>query len=254
MKNKKSKEAFSRFFALAEKYENDPTAQLGRMIASNSDSFKEAQRIFLLGFRTLVTGIKASGAIRISDLANYFLNDKSISSDIKIKVAYQLMKVTKGQWFKKNDDHDVKFSSYFKTPASIKENLSSIKEYLISMNDQSRLSEIVYGLGKTKSIHVTFPSHFYALQGARRINVNAAYPIDLIDMFVVNNKKIADLAKKMNNGFTFSSEKEFIEFAASFGASDRARAMIEAARPELLEANSLAQKGVKVKLIDKHSF
>lgn len=253
-KGRKGQEAFRKFVALDESLFDLLNQSKARNLASDNSNLKNAERIFLQSFRGLVLAIKKSEAIRLSDLVGYLLSSKDVSTNVKMKVAYQLMKVTKGSWFIKKDQADEVFAGYFKTPALIKENLASIQEHLIRMSDDGRLKTVMGTMNSTPDIIVTFPSHFYGLQAARRINVNAAYHIDLIDMFGVANEKLTALAEKMAKGFVFKSEKEFIEFADTLGKKDIAMAMLKLGSTGQKEALNIRKSGLKVKVIDKQSL
>jgi hypothetical protein len=252
MKGKEGKEAFKNYIVNSESWEKLWSGEPSRNIASENERLKQAERIFLLGFRNLVVAIKNSKATSISDVLNYSLSSKSpFSEDIKLKIAYQVMKVTKGVWFNAETQVEKKFVSYFATPSSIRDNSDLIQDELRDLLYSNKIDRAVERLGKTPDVYVAFKSKMNG--STRRINANLAYHIDLVDMFDVNNKEITKLANELKNGAVFKNAEQFISFAESFGQGGKARQMVELAESQIKEVRKL-ERNFTIDQLQNHSF
>lgn len=210
-----------------------------RGLASENPRVRRAERIFLLGFRNLVKAVKGSQAVTTKDFLQFILGPQSpFDQGVQLKVAYQVMKVTKGLWFNPKTPAERRAISFFQSPASMRDYQTDIVDFLLALADDDRLVDVAAQLGKTPDVFVSFPSQF-AGGGNRRINVNLAYHIDLIDMFGMNNEAIAELAQKLDEGPVFSNAQEFLRFAGSIGKEAQAVQWVAKAQEEIKEVSKL---------------
>ncbi len=239
---------FKNYIAQSEAWSEGPR----RDLASENERVQRAERVFLLSFRNLVMAIKRGQAITTKEFLDALISERSLfDQDVKLKVAYQVMKVTKGLWFEPRNEMEKSSVELFQTPASINRNAEAIYQFLVGLSDQDRLSDVYSKLAKTPEIYVSFPSGFSGNRN-RRININLAYHIDLIDMFKGNNAAITSLARRLDKGETFSSANEFLEFAQSIQKKAQAQKWLEDARKEIASVKNLPNSFMIRDLRNRH--
>lgn len=236
-KGKKGAKAFAIWSGFADE-------SYGRRIASE-DRQARNERIFLLGFRKLVEVMVESKAGTLKQLLVYMLDQ--LDTDQRIRVAYQVMKVAHGSFL---TDAGA-LASYFSSPASIRSNIDAIYAGLENLDNENRLDTVVGRLDSLPPVFVSFESKLS--NGSKRLNINAAHHIDLIDMFGGNHHRIQQLASRLDKGEGFESADEFLAFAATFGAEDLARTLIERADKEIGELGQL-EKSFRFKDLVNHSL
>jgi len=243
---------FKQYITQSQDWENLWISGPKRDIASENARAQRAEKIFLASFRNLVIAIKNGQTITTKEFLDAIINERSsFDQDIKLKVAYQVMKVTKGLWFKPKSEEEKKAITFFQTPGSIQRNIDGIYQFLTSLHDQDRLKDVYAKLGQTQEIYVSFPSGFAGGRN-RRINVNLAYHIDLIDMFGGNNAAINELAVRLDRGDTFNSPNEFLQFAERIGKRTQAQKMLDEARKEINEVQNLSNRFMIQDLRNRH--
>lgn len=216
----------------------------GRRVASEERQARN-ERIFLLGFRKLVESMIQSKAGTLKELLTFMLDQ--LDTDQRIRVAYQIMKVSLGSMF---TDAGV-LTSYFSSPASIRANIEAIYAGLENLDNENRLDAVVGKLDSLPPVYVAFESKIS--NGKKRLNINAAHHIDLIDMFGGNHHRIQQLAARLDKGEGFESADEFVAFAATFGAEEVARTLIEQADSEIGELGQL-EKSFRFHDLVNHSL
>ena len=214
--------------------------------APASDRALEAQKIFLLSFRSLVEAIKASQATTINDLIEYLIdNPKDRDSEKQMRVAYQVLKVSKASLMPSNDSSSEKMRSYFQSTSAISRNQDAIADTLRELLANGRLSATYAKFTRVPEVFVSYASKMSG--GAkRRINLNLAHHIDLIDLFDGNNKEIKSLAGELANGPVFKDAQSAINFASKIGKQSVMSAAIEAANKELIEVRKLESMGQEI--------
>lgn len=221
-------------------------AQSGRMPAN--ERAQEAEKIFLLSFRSLVEAIKAAQATTIQDLLNILIK-KDTDGERQMRVAYQLLKVSRGSLLPMNAELDQKLANYFESPATISRNQNEITDALRDLLSQGDLARTYAKFSPTPEVYISYASKL-AGGGKRRINLNLAHHIDLIDFFGENNKKIHELAKSLSKGAVFKDGASALAFADQIGKRDVVQAALTAAQTELVEVRKLEDIGAK--LIESH--
>lgn len=228
-------------------------SSIGRNVA-NDERKAEIEKIFLLGFRNLVMGIKNSDAVTIGNLLRYLLSENSfLDENQKMRVAYQIMKVSKGAFLNQNNDKDKLLINYFESASTLSNNSQRIEQALKEMSDNRELARVVEKLDRTPKIMVSYISRLGG-KSKKRVNFNNAYHIDLIDMFGNNSKDIAKLAARLDRGEVFQSENEFLEYAMSIGLGTKARVMLNEARNELTENQKQLVDHYQKNALYNHSF
>lgn len=218
-----TKKGFESFVA----WNNFSQEEPGRRIA-NADRQARNERIFLLGFRKLVEMMIQSKAGTLKELVQHMLsNDGDLDSDQRVRVAYQVMKVSFGSFLPNNE----KLSSYFASPATIRDNLKSIYDGLENLDNEGQIEQTVAKLDRLPAVYVSFESKIGGSK--KRMNVNVAHHIDLIDMFDGNHHRVKQLAARLDRGEGFESADEFVAFAATFGQEERARKLIDQAQSDI---------------------
>lgn len=226
---------------------------IGRNIA-NDDRKVLIEKIFLLGYRNLVKSIIHSDAITIGNLTRYLLSEQSHFDDQqKIRIAYQIMKVSKGAFMNQESDSSKTFAQYFTNPQTIQNNLDKIELSLNEMMQNRELSKVVEKLDRTPRVMVSYLSRLSG-KGKKRINLNTAYHIDLIDMFGTNSPKIKQLADRLDQGLVFQSEEEFLKYAENMGMHSKARVMLNEAQAELIENQKALVDQYRGSVLLNHSF
>jgi hypothetical protein len=240
--NSEGKKDFKTYLAQAQEWEELFTTTNLRSVAQEDRTnprLTRAERLFLIGFRNLVLAIKHSQAITIKDLIHGILAEGSpFDEGIRLKTAYQVMKVTKGTWFTPRNEQEREAVKWFESPRSMQVHQEEIVDFLLDLAADRRLIEVGGKLGKTPEVMVSFASNF-SNGRSRRINVNVAHHIDLIDMFGTNNEQIASLARRLDQGAAFANDQEFITFAREIGKGAEAQAWIAQAEKELAEVRKL---------------
>jgi len=226
---------------------------MGRSVASDERK-AEIERIFLLGYRNLVKGIMQSDATTLGRLLKSLLGESSFLDDSqKMMVAYQVMKVSKGAFMSLKSSSDRTFANLFSDPANIKRNLQQIQLTLNDMITNREIERVVEKMDTAPSVLVSYTSRLGG-KGKKRINLNSAHHIDLIDMFGGNSKEIVTMAKRLDSGDVFSSSDEFIAYAQKIGKGNIAQTMISSAASEISEAQKSLVDGFKKEKLYNHSF
>ncbi len=228
-KGQKGWKAFARWNAGAENYQ-------ARSIASDERQARN-EKIFLLGFRKLVEGIMVSKAGTLKQLLSYMLSsDGNLDANQRVRLAYQVMKVSLGSI----SSADKSFNSYFASPAVIRDNLKSIYAGLENLENEGRIDAVFSKLDSLPPVYVSFKSQIDDSQ--KRLNINVAHHIDLIDMFGGNHHRVKQLAQRLDRGEGFESADDFVAFAATFDKEELARSMLEQADKEIGGLNQLEKK------------
>src|SRR5690606_27289276 len=124
-------------------------------------------------------------------------------------------------------------AGYFADVATIARHREKIYQELVRLAHAGTIQNVVAKLDRLPPVYVAFQSKISG--SSKRLNINAAHHIDLIDMFQSNNSHIKQLAQRLDRGEGFTSEEEFVNFAAAFDQQDLAQAMIEQAKQEIAE-------------------
>src|SRR5690606_39092653 len=91
-------------------FEVTPNRKVAQIDKDRGDRMKEAERLFLLGFRNLAIAIKSGQAITLGGLVKTLLDPNgALDEEARIRVAYQVMKVTKGAFMRKRNSDDNSF-------------------------------------------------------------------------------------------------------------------------------------------------
>lgn len=213
--------------------------------APASERAREAEKVFLLSFRSLVHAIKASQATTITDLLRYLIdNPNDRDGDKQMRVAYQLLKVTKGSLLPSDASFN-ELRSLFKSPSTIARGSDAISDSLRELLAKGALSQTYSKFTKVPEIYVSYPSK---LSGGskKRINLNLAHHIDLIDFFGENSKEITALAAKLAQGAAFSDQTQALKFATTIGKQSELQRAINAAGEELKEVRKLEDMGQQI--------
>ncbi len=213
--------------------------------APASERALEAQKVFLLSFRSLVEAIKASQATTITDLLRHLINNpQDADGDKQMRVAYQLLKVSKGSLLPNESSYN-ELRALFKSPSTIARGSDAISDSLRELLARGELAKTYSKFTKVPEVYVSYASK---LSGGskKRINLNLAHHIDLIDFFGENSKEISGLAAKLAKGAVFSDEAHAIKFAASIGKQSTVQTAIRAAQEELKEVRKLEDMGQQI--------
>lgn len=226
---------------------------MGRSVASDERKV-EIERIFLLGYRNLVKGIMQSDATTLGRLLKSMLSENSLLDDNqKMMVAYQVMKVSKGAFMNMKNASDRTFANLFSDPANIKRNLQQIQLTLNDMVNNREIDRVVEKMDTNPSVLVSYTSRLGG-KGKKRINLNTAHHIDLIDMFGENTKEIVAMSKRLDSGDVFTSADEFIAYSQKMGKGSIAQKMISFASVEISESQKSLMDGFKKESLYNHSF
>ncbi len=213
--------------------------------APASERAREAEKVFLLSFRSLVEAVKASQATTITDLIKYLIsNPQDRDTDKQMRVAYQLLKVTKGSLLPEDASYN-ELRSLFKNPGSISRGTEAISDSLRELVARGDLSKTYSKFTRVPEVYVSYPSKLSG--GAKkRLNLNVAHHIDLIDLFGENSKEVAALASRLSKGAAFRDDAEAINFAASIGKASIIQKAIADAEVELKEVRKLEDMGQQI--------
>lgn len=213
--------------------------------APASERTKEAEKVFLLSFRSLVEAIKASQATTITDLIQYLVsNPNDRDTDKQMRVAYQILKVTKGSLLPEDAAYS-ELRTLFSSPAAISRGSDAISDSLRELVAKGELSKTYSKFTRVPEIYVSYASKLSG--GAKkRINLNVAHHIDLIDLFGENSKEVASLATRLSKGAAFRDEAEAIKFAGGIGKASLVQKAIADANEELREVRKLEDMGQQI--------
>lgn len=208
----------------------------GRALASDERQARN-EKIFLLGFRKLVENMQASKSGTLKQLLSHMLSsDSNLDAAGRVRLAYQVMKVSMGNL----SDGNAQFVAYFSSPASIRDNMKSIYSALENLDNEGQIDSVVAKLDSLPAIYVSFESQID--NSKKRLNVNVAHHIDLIDMFNGNHARVKQLAARLDKGEGFASADEFVAFAATFDKEEMARTMLEQADKDIGGLDQLEKK------------
>ncbi|MCM2322488.1 MAG: hypothetical protein NDJ90_04420 [Oligoflexia bacterium] len=214
-----------------------PSAVGGRALADNSERLKILEKNFLLGFRQIVLGILKGDAITLKGLMEqYFGSDSVLPRDTQVKLAFQVLKVSAGAFFKAETADERKLKELFLNSDAVRENLPLILEQLDRMYAARELGKVAARLGEVPAIYVQFDGK---LGKGMRFNVNLAHHVNLIDMFGENSRALTELAKRLDRGEYFRNEAEFLDFADTIGKKDKAQLMLDTAQAGLKDIEKL---------------
>ncbi len=218
------------------KFNENDHQSVSRSVA-NDERQARNERIFLKGFRKLVENIIASKAGTLKQLIAHMLSsDSNLDREQRVRLAYQVMKVSMGSL----SNFDDTFKGYFSNPASIRDHQKQIFEGLESSDNEGQIDQVVTKLDELPAIYVSFKSKID--DSNKRLNINVAHHIDLIDMFDGNHFRIKQLAARLDQGKGFESADEFVAFAATMDKDELARSMIEQADKEIGGLDQLEKK------------
>lgn len=204
---------------------------------ANDERQARNERIFLKGFRKLVENIIVSKAGTLKQLISHMLsNESNLDREQRVRLAYQVMKVSMGSL----SELDQSIIALFSSPASLRDNQRQVFENLERLDNENRIDSVVSKLDSLPAIYVSFKSQID--NSDKRLNLNAAHHIDLIDMFGGNHYRIKQLAARLDKGDGFDSADEFIAFAATINQDELARTMIEQADKEIGGLDQLEKK------------
>tara|TARA_R110000868_G_scaffold61524_3_gene186960 strand:- start:10787 stop:12781 length:1995 start_codon:yes stop_codon:yes gene_type:complete len=228
-KGQKGWKAFAAWNAGAENYQ-------ARSIASDERQARN-EKIFLLGFRKLVEGIMNSKAGTLKELLAHMLSsDGNLDANQRVRLAYQIMKVSLGSL----SSADQTLSTYFASPSTIRDNIKNIYAGLENLENEGRIDAVFSKLDALPPVYVSFKSQID--DGQKRLNINVAHHIDLIDMFGGNHHRVKQLAQRLDRGEGFESADDFVAFAATFDKEELARSMLEQADKEIGGLDQLEKK------------
>lgn len=239
-KGKKGVKAFVAWNKFAEQ-------PVGRGIASEERQARN-ERIFLLGFRKLVESMISSKAGTLKQLLSHMLSpDGGLDADQRVRLGYQVSKVSLGTLINGNSTLSGQFSSL----TSIRDNLENIHAGLERLDNEDRLNSLVAKLDSLRPVYVAYESKIS--NSKRRLNINVAHHIELIDMFGGNHHRVKQLAARLDHGEGFNSADEFVAFAATFGAEETARTLISTADEQIGGLDQL-EKNFSFKDLINHSL
>jgi len=231
----KGQKGWKAYASWTKNYEQDQKT-LKRALA-NDERQARNERIFLKGFRKLVENIIVSKAGTLKQLISHMLSSESnLDREQRVRLAYQVMKVSMGSL----SDLDSEIVSYFSSPASLRDHQQQVFENLERLDNENKIDSVVSKLDSLPAIYVSYKSQID--DGQKRLNINVAHHIDLIDMFSGNHKRVKQLAARLDKGEGFESADDFIAFAATFDQDDLARTMIEQADKEIGGLDQLEKK------------
>ncbi len=231
----KGKKGWKAYAAWTQQYEKDQNS-IKRSIA-NEERQARNERIFLKGFRKLVENLITSKAGTLKQLVAHMLSsDSNLDREQRVRLAYQVMKVSMGSLSSFDDN----FKNYFESPATIRDHKQEIFDGLEAKDNEGQIDQVVAKLDALQPIYVSFKSKID--DSNKRLNINVAHHIDLIDMFDGNNYRIKQLAARLDQGQGFESADEFVAFAATFDKEELARTMIEQADKEIGGLDQLEKK------------
>jgi len=239
-KNKKGFEAFAQWDQL--------TNESSTRSIANADRQARNERIFLLGFRKLVEAMIQSKAGTLKDLIEYMLsNDGHLDSDQRVRVAYQVMTVSIGSLI----NGEKELASYFADAATVARNRTKIYQELVRLDHEGRIHEVIAKLDRLPPVYVAYESKISGSK--KRLNINAAHHIDLIEMFEGNHHRIKQLAARLDRGEGFESAEDFVSFAATFGEDGRAQLLLLEAQKAIDELKG-GQDSFRFKDLVNHSL
>ena len=192
---------------------------------------------FLIGFRAMVEAIIQSDAITFKDFAQYLLSEKStLPQKNKLSVAYIIVRNSQGLF---TDDPEL-----IELTRDGITDVKAVKERIQQLSEQGQLMKVISKLSQYAPIYVEYLPLFTDNSGtARRIDINNAYYLDLIDIFGPG-EEIDQLAQRLDQGMGFNSQQEFLDFAQSIGQKFKASQMLAAANKSMQENENLS-KGAK---------
>lgn len=205
---------------------------------------EDAEKIFLLSFRSLVEAIKGSQATTINDLLAHLLNAKSGDAEKQMRVAYQILKVTRASLLPKADGLSQRLTAYFQSPSTIARHQDEIADALRELLAKGEISSVIGKFVKVPEVYISYPSKL-AGGSKRRINLNVAHHIDLIDLFGENSAHVQGLAAKLSQGPVFKDAAEALNYADQIGKREIVKAALENAATEIKEVRKLEDIGAQ---------
>lgn len=230
------KKRFASFKAFVEAELRLSPAHTGRKVAGElkSTHLKTFEKLLLLGFRNLALGIARSGATDLKMLLSYYFSDISfLDQSEQLKLAFEIMKTSAGGFMKDDSTRNIILKRFFANLTTINKNKAAIVEELDRMYSAHELNLVIGRLGEVPEIFVEFNSHQLT---TKRLNINLAHFVDLSDFFGDDNdhhEQLSALAKKLDQGWHFQNETEFLDFAKSIGKGDMTRTALDTASTSL---------------------
>ena len=163
-------------------------------------------------------------------------SDGNLDANQRVRLAYQIMKVSLGSL----SSADQTLSTYFASPSTIRDNIKNIYAGLENLENEGRIDAVFSKLDALPPVYVSFKSQID--DGQKRLNINVAHHIDLIDMFGGNHHRVKQLAQRLDRGEGFESADDFVAFAATFDKEELARSMLEQADKEIGGLDQLEKK------------
>ncbi len=208
------------------------------MLKSDTDPIAAARlqtdiKNFLFGFRELVNAIKTSQPTTAHELLTSLLTSNQLSSFTKKKLVYEILKISRGQL-----SSNPSLRELFSDPLALTNRtaeLASAVEIIVDNNEATKSIDL---MNKIPAIWVEYTSQLREMT-PRRININAAYHIDLMDVFGTSNKEIAKMARMLNAGGFWRTANDFIADAALIGQGEKATEMILKAQKSIEELDSI---------------
>ncbi|OFZ20241.1 MAG: hypothetical protein A2X94_15310 [Bdellovibrionales bacterium GWB1_55_8] len=233
-----------RAFALADSTSEPGFAYLspptGRQPANNDERLRKIERNFLVGFRSLASGIlQAQASTLQAFLSRLLSSDSLLEREQQIRVAFEVLRVSHGSLMEAETPEDRELQLSFKDISTTKERLPAIYDRLDALASARELERVIARLGQVPAVYVQFESKF---GGTKRMNLNLGHHLDLIDMFGENNKAIQARAKSLDAGQYFHSDVEFLDFAKAIGKGVIAAKMLDDAAAGIKELEKVDPK------------